>query len=37
MCGAIERKEIWFLKIEKNIGLIEHNRPTTIKNGQIHP
>ena len=32
MCSALERKEIWFLKIERN-DIYAHE--TSIKNGQV--
>ena len=37
MCGALERKEIWFLKIKKKKEkkiIYEHDNAT--KNGQVH-
>ena len=32
MCGAFERKEIWFLGIEKIINTLD----TAIRNGQVY-
>ena len=33
MCVALQRKEIWFLRIEKIIYMYPHH--TSIKNGQV--